>query len=69
MSNETLLTAADVAQLLNIKRSTLYEAVARKQIPAIRLWSGRRKPLIRFRRADIERWLLERQSGPDGPGQ
>ena len=52
-----LLDANEVSQILNIKKSTLYEAVARGRLPAVRLWRGRRRTLIRFRRSDIEEFI------------
>lgn len=60
MPDEPLLTAKDVAALLNIKKSTLYEAVADGRLPAVHLWRGRRRTLLRFRRADIEAFIRER---------
>ncbi len=59
-----LLTAEDVARLLNIKPSTVYDAAARGRIPAVRLWEGRRRPLIRFRREDIEKLIEDRTFPP-----
>ena len=59
-----LLTAEDVARLLNIKPSTVYDAAARGRIPAVRLWEGRRRPLIRFRREDIEQLIEDRTFPP-----
>ena len=59
-----LITAEAVAKLLSVKVSTVYDAVARGRIPAVRLWSGRRRPLLRFRRQDIERLIRERTSPP-----
>ena len=55
---ETLLTIEDVASEFNLKCSWLRKAVSRGQIPHLKL-----KHLIRFRRADLERWLSERQRG------
>lgn len=52
-----LLTAEEVGQLLRLKPATVYEAAADGRIPCVRLWRGRRKALIRFRLADIERLI------------
>ena len=60
MSNDDLLIAQEVASLLRIKAVTVYAAAADGRIPSITLWKGRRRPLIRFRRQDIERILAER---------
>ena len=60
-----LLIAEEVAQLLRLKAATVYEAAASGRIPCVRLWKGRRKSLIRFRREDIERLIRERTvTGP-----
>lgn len=55
-----LLTAAEVAQLLNVEKATVYEAVAKGRLPAVRLWRGTRRSLLRFRRQDIETAVSER---------
>ena len=55
-----LLTAKEVADLLRVKPTTVYEAAGQGRIPCVRLWTGRRKALVRFRRADIERLIRER---------
>lgn len=62
--DEPLITAEDVARLLNVKPSTVYDAVARGRIPAVRLWEGTRRPLLRFRRRDIDRLIRERIVSP-----
>ena len=51
---EQLLTAKEVADLLRLAPSTVFDAAARGDLPCVRLWRGRRKSLLRFRRADIE---------------
>ena len=64
-----LLRAEDVARLLNVRVSTIYDAVARGRIPAVRLWEGRRRPLLRFRREDIEQVIQERRDGSPAVGR
>ena len=51
---EPLLTADDVAQLLAVPRSTIYEYARRRRngLPSIAV--GRHR---RFYRSDVERWL------------
>jgi len=49
-----LLIAREVAALLKIKVSTVYAAAGAGRLPSVTLWRGRRKSLLRFRRADIE---------------
>ena len=57
-----LLRAEDVARLLNVKISTVYDAVTRGRLPAVRLWQGRRRGLLRFRREDVEALIRDRTS-------
>jgi excisionase family DNA binding protein len=69
MSPETLdidelFTAAEVARALRVKTSTVYEAAAHGRIPCIRLWQGKRRSLLRFRRDDIEAFLSARAVSP-----
>jgi len=63
---EPLLRAEDVAQLLNVRVSTIYDAAARGRIPAVRLWQGRRKALLRFRVEDIEQLVREKTINAGG---
>jgi len=51
----TLLTYDQTAELLSLKKSTLYSMVCRKVIPCTRL-SGRS---VRFDSDELERWLQE----------
>jgi excisionase family DNA binding protein len=59
MENE-LLTAPEVASLYRVKTVTIYAAAKAGKIPHIILWAGRKRPLLRFRRSDIEQFLAER---------
>ena len=43
-----------------------YQAAADGRIPCVRLWRGRRKALIRFRRSDIEKLLSDPTSAVRG---
>lgn len=58
--SEKLLTARDIAEELNLKIATVYAAAADGRLPCVRLWEGRRRPLIRFRREDIEQLIEDR---------
>lgn len=49
-----LLTAKEVADLFRLAPSTIFDAAARGIIPCVRLWRGKRKSVVRFRRVDIE---------------
>lgn len=50
------------ARVTGIRVSTLYSLVCQRRIPHIRL--SRR--MVRFRRADLERWLQSRAVEPAG---
>lgn len=52
-----LLSPADVAKLLGIKRSTVYELARAGRIPSIRI--GR---AVRFLRADLEAWIQDQRT-------
>jgi len=59
MDSTPLLTASQVAELLNIKKSTVYEAALKGRLPAISLWRNKRRTFLRFRRSDIEKFISE----------
>lgn len=52
--DDELLLPREVAALLRLKVNSVYAAAAAGKLPAVRLWRGRRKSLLRFRRRDIE---------------
>ena len=56
-----LLTVAEVSRRLNVKRKTIYDWVARKRIPHLRLERS-----LRFPEALIERWVAARVRVPFG---
>lgn len=58
----SLLTADEVAERLRVKPATVYQAAADGRIPCIRLWTGNRRSLIRFRADDIESLIAERRA-------
>ncbi len=49
-----LIDAQIVARMLRLKVSTVYAAAKAGKLPHVVLWRGRRRPLLRFRRDDIE---------------
>ena len=51
-----LLKPSEVAQILGIGRSLIYELIARREIPSIRL--GR---CIRIPNASLQRWIREQE--------
>jgi excisionase family DNA binding protein len=59
-SRTPLLKAEQVAEMLNVRVSTVYEWVRMDYIPHIRLGIGRKKPCVRFSPIAIDQWLLER---------
>ena len=58
--SEPLLTAAQVAALLGVPRSSVYEYARRQHDPLPTIGIGRHR---RFLRSDIERWLGEQRVG------
>lgn len=64
--DDTLITADQVALILAVKPQTVRDAAWRGRIPCVRLWSGKRKALLRFRRADIESLIRRGCSSQDG---
>ena len=58
---EPLLTAEQVAEMLNVQRSTVYEWARMDYIPHIRLGTGKKKPLVRFSQSEIQKWIEQKQ--------
>jgi excisionase family DNA binding protein len=58
--DEPLLTADEVAQLLAVPRSSVYEYARRQHAPLPGLRIGRH---LRFHRSDVELWLAEQRGG------
>ena len=56
---EKLLTIDDLARILLVKKSTIYQWVHLRLIPFVKV--GR---FVRFREKDIERWLSSREVKP-----
>jgi helix-turn-helix protein len=67
-STSELLTAQEVAAILRVQPSTVFAAAATGRLPVLRIWSGRRKSLLRFRRADIEVLIRSGHPMPDPKG-
>ncbi len=61
--DEKLLTAEQLAELLQVRPQTVRDAAWCGKIPCIRLWRGKKKSLLRFRRSEIEAFIQE-QSVP-----
>lgn len=54
-----MLTVKQIAQKLNISADTIYNMVANREMPYYQITSGK-KPRIRFKENEIEKWLEER---------
>ena len=63
---DRLLTAEEVARRLSVKPATVYDAAANGRLPVVRLWGGRRRSLLRFQSADIERLIQDRTEPAKG---
>ncbi len=61
--DDKLLTSEEVAELLSVKPQTVRDAAWRGKIPCVRLWTGKKRSLLRFKRSDIDR-LIEDRSVP-----
>ena len=60
-SQELLLRAEQIAEILNVQTSTVYEWARMGYIPHIRLGVGKKKPCIRFSSDAVEEWLKEKE--------
>lgn len=60
---ETLLRAQEVAKILSVRPSTVYDLAHRGVLRCVRIAQGKRRSLIRFRPSDLERLLKERTKG------
>ena len=58
---EPLLTAEQIAQILNVQKSTIYGWVQIGYIPCFRLGTGKKKPLVRFSLSQVQEWLKEKE--------
>lgn len=61
---DPLLTVSEVASLCKLKPASIYNAVTRNLIPAVVLWKGKRRRVVRFRREDIEQFIRQRSFRP-----
>ncbi len=62
--DDSLLTAEQVGALLSLKPQTVRDAAWRGKLPCIRLWTGKKKTLLRFRRSEIDQFLRDRTVRP-----
>ncbi|MFN3481043.1 MAG: helix-turn-helix transcriptional regulator [Thermodesulfovibrionales bacterium] len=61
---ERLLTVEEVAEMLGIKRHSVYHLVFHKRIPCLKISKG----CLRFRKSDIEKWLKTKEQEVDIAG-
>ena len=54
-----LLKPEEIADLLNVKVSTVYQWARESYLPSVSLGLGKKK-VVRFNRDDVETWVLER---------
>ena len=58
---ENLLRAKDVAQLLNLRASTVYDLAHRRILPHIIIKKGCRRNLIRFQEEDVQQFIEQQK--------
>jgi excisionase family DNA binding protein len=63
-SNHELLTADETATLLKVRQSTIYDWAAKGVLPHVRILAGKRRPVLRFRRLDVEAFIVDRMVWP-----
>ena len=63
---EALVDATAVGKHMKIAKATVYDQVAKGLLPHVRLWSGTRRTVIRFRMSEIEQFLRDRTVGARG---
>lgn len=57
MSDEKLLTVAEVAEILRVKPITVRRLAAKKRIKFVPVGVGDERRAIRFRRADVDAFI------------
>jgi predicted DNA-binding transcriptional regulator AlpA len=58
---ERLLKPSELAEILGLKRSCIYNLLRSGQVPCIAVASGARKLSLRVRPSDLAKWLRERE--------
>ena len=62
--DESLLAVDEAAAVFRIKTATLYDWAKKGVVPHVRILAGRRRPVIRFRREDLARFIENRTVRP-----
>jgi len=60
MDDDAVLDAQDAAILLRVRPGTVYDWAARGVLPHIRILAGKKRAVIRFRKTDLDRFLIEK---------
>jgi len=59
-----LLNSKAVCELIGISPAVLSRWVHANKIPYVLLTSGKKKPVVRFKEDELEKWLDRRSRGP-----
>lgn len=62
--DDPLLLAHEAAELLNVRPATVYQWANKGLLPHVRIRTGGTRPVLRFRKSDLERFLRERTVEP-----
>ena len=60
MKTASLMTVAQVAAALGVRRPTVYDWCYRGLLPHVRILAGAKRAAIRFRSSDLDRFIAER---------
>lgn len=63
LNKDGLINYDEACELLGVSRRALQTMASRRQVPCVRLGARR----VRFRRADLEKWIAERSVRPPSP--
>lgn len=58
---EHLVGVPEIARMLDVSPSTIYEWTRTGYIPHFRLGIGKKRPCVRFSRSAVRAWLEERK--------
>ena len=67
--SEKLLAVDEAAAILKVKPGTIYDWASRGVLPHVRILAGHRRPVIRFRRSDLEEFIRDRAVSARGGRQ
>lgn len=58
--DDPLWTVEQLAEYWQVKLQTIRDAVWRGKIPCVKLWRGKKKSLLRFKRSEIEEFIRQK---------